>query len=522
MNPSQTSWLIPAESHRLHQEACQLANAGDYLKARAIYRQLETQTLPPDFKRLIRNNQAALAVLDGDMGFAVKVFEQLSLDAPDWRVVHENLKFLRQDRAVGAIPKVSSSTPSKSRIVLISFLFNWPSPAGGIVHTVELAQFLARAGYEVTLLHPQYDPWQIGQVRDCPVPVETLPFSDREWNSVGIKQRFRQEVGRIAPEAVIVTDCWNFKPHLVEALRGHRVFLRMQAHECLCPLNNLRIQPHPGGGMRQCPVHQLAAREECLGCLDRHAGFSGSLHRRERLLSEVESPGYETLLKRSFKDAEAVLVLNPLIAEVLRPYCRRVETITWGMDPGRFPEPVPRPRTKPLRILFAGLVNEPIKGFETLRLAGRRLWEQRQDWELVVTGEPMPEAEPFLRFAGWKSQAELPALYREADIVAVPTWVQDGLSRTAVEGMASGRAVVASRLGAMPFLIAEGLSGLLCEAGNAGDWAQALGRLLDDADLREELGRNGRRVFCERFLWERVIERDYRPLLSPQLVARKE
>ena len=36
-----------------------------------------------------------------------------------------------------------------SRVAILSFLFNWPSIGGGNIHTVELATFLARAGYDV-------------------------------------------------------------------------------------------------------------------------------------------------------------------------------------------------------------------------------------------------------------------------------------------------------------------------------------------------------------------------------------
>jgi hypothetical protein len=40
---------------------------------------------------------------------------------------------------------------------------------------------------------------------------------------------------------VIITDSWNMKPLLAEAVRGYTFFLLYQAQENICPLNNLRL-----------------------------------------------------------------------------------------------------------------------------------------------------------------------------------------------------------------------------------------------------------------------------------------
>src|SRR5262249_53314294 len=57
----------------------------------------------------------------------------------------------------------------------------------------------------------------------------------------------------------------------------------------------------------------------------------------------------------------------------------------------------------------------------------------------------------FTELVGWQSQAELPRVFRRADVVVVPTIAQEALGRTAVEAMAAGRPVVASRTGGLPF-----------------------------------------------------------------------
>lgn len=403
-------------------------------------------------------------------------------------------------------------------MAILSFLFNWPSTGGGIVHIVELGKFLEQAGYEVRHIHARYEPWGIGLVQ-APLPIanEAIEFDEASWNVPTIQSRFREAVDAFGPDWVIIMAAWNFKPLLAEAVRGYSYFLRFQALECLCPLNNLRLLPEGNGRFSQCPRHQLATPAFCYQCLAQNGHLSGGLHQAERHLSGVGSPEYDQMLRQALWEAEAVLVLNPLTEAMLSPFARRVEVVPWGMDPARFPEPEQPPEYSPkllTTLLFAGLTDELIKGFHVLREACRLLWQKRRDFELVATAEPTGETDGFTRYVGWATQEELPRHYAESDIVVVPTIAQDGLSRTSVEAMASGRPVVGSRIGGVPFTVVDGGTGLLFEPGNAADLAAKLETLLDDADLRRRMGALGHRRFEEHFTWESVIERYYRPLLN--------
>ncbi|GAB4159061.1 MAG: hypothetical protein Tsb009_36320 [Planctomycetaceae bacterium] len=412
------------------------------------------------------------------------------------------------------------SSSCSVRLAIVSFLFNWPSTGGGNIHTVELAEFLSRAGYEVRLFCPRYAPWMIGQVdRTCPFPVEKIPFSEAEWQLDRVLSKIKQSVDTFAPETVLITDSWNMKPHLFHALKQYRVLLRMQAEECLCPLNNLRLLGDPHQGFHQCPCNQLAAPETCRTCLETNGHTSGSLHLVERVFCGVGSEDYQQKLTTAFRDADSVLALNPTLAETLKPHCNRVEVVTWGMDPTRFDlkEELPDsllPDDGKVRLLFAGLTAETIKGSHVLREACRRLWQQRHDFELVLTDEVPEVVEPYERYVGWQTQRDLPRWYQATDITIVPTITADGLSRTSVEAMACGKPVVASRIGGIPFSVIDDETGLLFAPGDSEDLARKLTHLLDDPDLRARLGTNGRAVFENRFTWERVIETQYRPLIK--------
>jgi glycosyltransferase involved in cell wall biosynthesis len=428
---------------------------------------------------------------------------------------------------VGGVPGLPrEGEAAKVKVALVSFLFNWPSTGGGIVHTVELGMFLARAGFEVRHFYARYPAWQIGNVgQGLPIESEGLEFSDRDWQLPAIQARFRQAVDRFGPDYVIVTDSWNMKPQLAEALRGHAVILRLQALETLCPLNNVRLLAEAGGRFAQCTRHQLATPQECAACVRERGHQSGSLHQAERALAGVGTAEYDQVLRQALAEAEAVLVVNPLAEAMVSPYARCVRVVTAGMDPARFPWPPPAgeaPADRPVKtVLFAGLVDEWMKGFHVLHEACARLWQRRRDFELVATGEPAGKRDDFTRFVGWLSQEELPRQLWAADMLVMPTIAQEALGRTAVEAMAAGRPVVASRLGGLPFTVVDGATGLLFEPGDAGDLAVKIETLLEDAGLRERLGRAGRKRFEEHYAWDRIIEKHYQPFLKkkPQMNA---
>lgn len=416
-----------------------------------------------------------------------------------------------------------------SRVAIVSFLFNWPSSGGGTVHTFELAKFLDRMGFDVCHIYVKYNAWGVGQVQGVlPYPSMAIEFDEQEWVLPLITARVRQATDAFCPDHVIITDSWNMKPLLAEALSHLPYILRLQALECLCPLNNVRLLPAADMRLHQCARHQLATPAECSGCLMENGRWSGPLHQAERALCEVGTREYYKKLLRAFAEAEAVLVVNPLAEAMIGPYAKVVQVVTAGMDPSRFPWPPPEEAREPWAqgrcvLFFAGLTNEPMKGFQVAYEACRRLWERRQDFVLVATMDAAPEDEEFLHCVGWLSQDDLPLWYWRSDIVIFPTVAQEALGRTAVEAMASGRPVVASRIGGLPFTVSDGATGLLCDPGNPDDLAWKLESLIDDPEARARMGRAGRRRFEEHYSWDVIIEKHYRPLLKrrPREVARR-
>lgn len=518
----------PADWESAGATATQLVSAGKLVEAGHILRALDRRAAPPEVASRIANDLGVIAVLAGDTLEAAVQFGEAISRRPEWIVPQRNLQRIQptpppQPAADDPAVRPQAIEQSRTRVAIVSLLFNWPSTGGGTVHTAETARFLQRAGYDVRHLSLRFDPWGLGQVRErVDWPLQELAFTEADWHLDAIQRRVRETLEAFQPDAVIVTDSWSMKPRLAEACRGFRTYLRLAAQECLCPLTNVRllaVQPEPVS----CPRHQLATPDVCRQCVTERNQNSGTLHQWERQLAGFPTSDYVPALQRAFADAAGILVVNPLIAEMCKPYAQAVHVLPSGFDPDRFPwttyRDLPESNHRPLTLFFAGLTQEVMKGFHVLREACCHLWSERQDFRLRITADAEPNADAFCEFVGWQSQASLPRQLREADIVVCPTIAEEALGRTAVEAMGAWRPVVASRIGGLPFTVLDEATGVLCRPGDPVDLARQLTRLLDDASLRERLGTAGRRRFDAVYAWPVILEQGYRPLLGPAVRA---
>jgi glycosyltransferase involved in cell wall biosynthesis len=110
-------------------------------------------------------------------------------------------------------------------------------------------------------------------------------------------------------------------------------------------------------------------------------------------------------------------------------------------------------------------------------------------------------------FAGYVPNDELPHYYAAADVVAVPS-LQESFPIVVLEAMASGKAVVASRVGGIPEAIEEGVNGFLFENENVDELSFGIIRILQNRNLGKSMGSEGRRRAEERHNW-RDIARQY-------------
>ncbi len=154
---------------------------------------------------------------------------------------------------------------------------------------------------------------------------------------------------------------------------------------------------------------------------------------------------------------------------------------------------------------IVGQVRAP-KGHEEFLQAAQQLCAQRSDVVFIVVGASYSNEDrafqkglqsqvatlglaPAFRFVG--QQQDVAPWMWAMDILAVPSW-REPFGRVVVEGLAAGCAVVATAVGGIPEIIAHEQTGLLIPPQDSGRLAQAILRLMDDAELRATLVAQGR------------------------------
>ncbi len=103
-------------------------------------------------------------------------------------------------------------------------------------------------------------------------------------------------------------------------------------------------------------------------------------------------------------------------------------------------------------------------------------------------------------------QGNVPALMYRLSIFCLTSFYE-GMPNVILEAMAAARPVVATRVGGVPELVEDGVTGYLIEPGDVDGFASAVRRLLDDPGLAEKMGRAGREKIEREFGCEQAVQR---------------
>lgn len=189
----------------------------------------------------------------------------------------------------------------------------------------------------------------------------------------------------------------------------------------------------------------------------------------------------------------------------------RLDVVPLGVDTSVFhPRPAPR---EPGHIVCVASADSPLKGVATLLRATAKVATER-DVSLTIVGRPRsdgPTAQlaeelslgDIVRFEHGLSDGELGRLLAGAEIAVVPSFYE-GFSLPAVEAMASGTPLIASRAGALPEVGGDAVR--FVSPGDAEELAQQMLALLGNPQARDALSAAGLARVRERFTWRAVAE----------------
>jgi glycosyltransferase involved in cell wall biosynthesis len=186
---------------------------------------------------------------------------------------------------------------------------------------------------------------------------------------------------------------------------------------------------------------------------------------------------------------------------------RRIEVIPNGFDPNRL-----QPERKGRHLLLCGRLIER-KGFhiflDSLRGCSLDGWNidvigdgpLRSRLEQIALSGTLP-----VTFHGWldRQTERWSQIFGRASILVVPS-ISENFPIVLIEGMSAGCAILATDVGGNREVLGD--AGIVVPLHDPSSSRAQLARLLDDDDLRHNLGQRARRRLCERFSWSVVAAR---------------
>jgi glycosyltransferase involved in cell wall biosynthesis len=237
-------------------------------------------------------------------------------------------------------------------------------------------------------------------------------------------------------------------------------------------------------------------------------------------------PPYRWIERLVLRRADGAHAPNADVPAILRHKGLRgpVEVIPLGVDVERFTNaaPLALPDIPRPRIGFIGRL-EPVKGLDVLVDAVAHL---RTPASLVIAGEGSLRGQLQQRahVLPAVSHAQVPALLKALDVLVLPSVTilplhREQFGRVLVEAMAAGVPVIGSDSGAIPEVIGD--AGLIVPERDPAALANAIARVLADADLRARLVDRGRHRANTRFAWPVVAEQTVALFRSAMLHRRR-
>jgi len=175
----------------------------------------------------------------------------------------------------------------------------------------------------------------------------------------------------------------------------------------------------------------------------------------------------------------------------------------------------PHPNPGNVILMFGHMA--PYKGLSVMLEAFQELLKERDDIELVIAGNDHPNFPGYLEsfrrkklprveFLGYVEEEEVPKVFEKATIVVLPYLTATGTSGVFHLACGFGKPIVASDLPEIRELIKEGASAILIRPGDVEELKRAIVKLLDNPELRKEIGLKNY-SFAQKESWEEIARK---------------
>ncbi|MBI4377625.1 MAG: glycosyltransferase family 4 protein, partial [Nitrospinae bacterium] len=410
-----------------------------------------------------------------------------------------------QESGVGINPE---SKIENRRIAVVDSFFSWPPTGGSAVDLMGLMNGLTDRGFEVIFFLPLIEDdlfFPAGLVNangEIKFNVVQIPINLSQYNKFDFPKIISEAVDSYKPEFLFLGDMYSFKPYVAERLNRYKTIWRFYAYGLICPRCT-----HLDKDLKVCENTYFKNKGLCERCIKNKLYTNGDEPiYRELRESDIFSDGYEAILKKGLDNAHSLIVYNDYQREILSKSVknRNIAVIPTGIS---------SPHTLHseggesgwITILMCGRISDLAKGFSILHEAFHILKERHKNIRLLITSK-FDFTEDGIESAGWVHFNEIYKLYESSDICVIPSLWEEPFGIVALEAMASGRPVVASRAGGLKDIVVDGETGYLVESGDVKGLTDRLDILIENKSLRTEMGMKGIERAKE-YAWDRVIDK---------------
>lgn len=253
------------------------------------------------------------------------------------------------------------------------------------------------------------------------------------------------------------------------------------------------------------------------------------IHQHNKGMSRyVDKKLFYWLLKQVYEDTDVILLSWKLYPDVARIVRKEQVWICPNGIPG-FPDKKENEESHSIpRIFFLSNLAES-KGVYVLLDACKMLQEKGVAFTCHLVGAESREIsrnaleneivcsglEGVVQYHGSQFGKEKERFFQKADIFVQPT-LEDCFPLTIIEAMQHSLPVVATSEGAIPDMVVHGETGYVCDPKNVFQLTEYLVKLLNDSELRQQMGKNGCCRYKEMFTLE-AFERNLQGILSDML-----
>jgi mannosylfructose-phosphate synthase len=385
---------------------------------------------------------------------------------------------------------------------------------GQVVYVLQLARALARLKIAVDIYTRWFDrsSLQIDPVPDCP-EVRVIRIPAGQWEFIP-----KEEIYRVLPELA---------QHMVQFIRekGLRYDL-LHGHYVDAGIVTLDVAE----AFDESPfftAHSLGAwkREQMGGDpeeMEEKYRFSHRISEELRIFKSVSGQTVTTRLQKEkiaelygFTSDNIVVIPPGVDVHTFRPVERGRREAESGFPESGLPE----------RYIFCLSRIDANKGHDLLLEAFDIVAAAIPEVQLIIGGgSPKPKEresdviakmrriideknmQERVEIAGYIPDDQLVSHYQYAELFVLPS-IFEPFGMTALEAMACGTPVIASKLGGIKDVISSGESGLLIDPSNKKEFADAITSLLRDRRHAEEIGRKGSETVHREFSWDAMAKK---------------